>query len=117
MAINIKSIASTDEESRRKSFFELYCENPIPPNEVMANISLFSKRQELTKILFFDRIYQQILDIHGIIMEFGVRWGQNLATLTNLRGIHEPYNYSRKIIGFDTFSGFTQILQQDGAHP
>ena len=39
-------------------------------------------------------------------MEFGVRWGQNLITLNNLRGIYEPFNHSRKIIGFDTFEGF-----------
>lgn len=117
MSINIKTIASKEEENKRNAFLQLYSQNPIPPNEVMANISLFCKRQELTKILFFDRIYQNILDVHGVIMEFGVRWGQNLSTLTNLRGIYEPYNYSRKIIGFDTFSGFTQIQDKDGQHP
>ena len=36
-------------------------------------------------------------------MEFGVEWGSTLSLLIKLRSIHEPYNYSRKIIGFDTF--------------
>ena len=117
MSIDIKTIASNEEEVRRNAFLQLYLENPIPSREMLANIGLFSKRQELTKVLFFDRLYQQILDVHGVVMEFGVRWGQNLVTLTNLRGIYEPYNYSRKIIGFDTFSGFTQIHQRDGEHP
>ena len=39
-------------------------------------------------------------------MEFGVQYGASLSLLCKLRGIYEPYNYSRKIIGFDTFSGF-----------
>ena len=43
-------------------------------------------------------------------MEFGVEYGSSLALLSNLRAIYEPYNYSRKIIGFDTFSGFTEKL-------
>lgn len=34
-------------------------------------------------------------------MEFGVRWGQNLALFESFRGIYEPYNYNRKIVGFD----------------
>ena len=47
-------------------------------------------------------------------MEFCVRCGQNPITLNNLRGIHEPYNYSRKIIGFDTFEGFSGVSKEDG---
>ena len=43
-------------------------------------------------------------------MEFGVEFGSTLSLLTKLRGIYEPYNYSRKIIGFDTFTGFTSNL-------
>ncbi|HAQ71225.1 MAG TPA: crotonobetainyl-CoA--carnitine CoA-transferase [Flavobacteriales bacterium] len=49
-------------------------------------------------------------------MEFGVRWGQNLVTFNNLRGLHEPFNHSRKIIGFDTFSGFPMVVEKDGSH-
>jgi hypothetical protein len=47
-------------------------------------------------------------------MEFGVRWGQNMALFTSFRNIYEPYNVSRKIIGFDTFAGFPSISEQDG---
>ena len=116
MAIQIKTISSQQEQKQRQQILELYRNNPIPENEVLANVGLFSKRQELTKQLFFDRIYQQILNTHGVIMEFGVRWGQNLVTLNNLRGIYEPYNYSRKLIGFDTFSGFPSVDRKDGSH-
>jgi hypothetical protein len=59
-------------------------------------------------------LYLKIVDVHGIIIEFGVRWGQNLALYQNLRGIYEPFNYNRKIVGFDTFEGFPEVDDKDG---
>ena len=47
-------------------------------------------------------------------MEFGTRWGPNLAQFPALRGIYEPFNRHGKGIGFDTFSGFPKIENQDG---
>ena len=56
-----------------------------------------------------------ILDKEGVIMEFGVRWGQNLSVFTAMRSIYEPYNIKRKIIGFDTFKGFPKLTKKDSA--
>jgi hypothetical protein len=46
-------------------------------------------------------------------MEFGVRWGTTLNLLQSLRGVYEPFNRHRKIIGFDTFEGFTSVTKLD----
>jgi len=116
MGIEIKSIASETEIQNRNSLNQLFEKCPIPKNERLTNSGLFVKRQDLTKQLFFNDLYSKILGVHGVIMEFGVRWGQNLVTLNNLRGIHEPFNHSRKIIGFDTFSGFENVDEKDGNH-
>lgn len=116
MAIQIKSIASKTELENRGKLYNLFENCPIPKNERLFNTGLFVKRQDLTKQLFFNDLYLKVLKTHGVIMEFGVRWGQNLVTLNNLRGIHEPYNHSRKIIGFDTFSGFENVDAKDGSH-
>jgi len=43
----------------------------------------------------------------------GVHFGGGLMTWAKLSSIHEPANYSRKIIGFDTFSGFPYISPKD----
>lgn len=114
MSTTVKTIASSNELDNRAKLQALYTDNPIYENEQVSNVGLFLKRQELSKILFFNEIYSKILNVHGVIFEFGVRWGQNLTTLNNLRGIHEPYNYSRKIVGFDTFSGFEGVSEKDG---
>lgn len=114
MGINRVTISSKNENKNRDNFFELYENNPIPKNEQLSNLGIFIKRQDLTKQLFFNEIYKDILNVHGIIIELGTRWGQNLVTLNNLRGIYEPYNHSRRIVGFDTFEGFTPIDEKDG---
>lgn len=77
--------------------------------------NLFVKRIALSRLLYLNTLYLKILDVPGVICEFGVQWGATLATLSNLRGIHEPYNYSRTIIGFDTFSGFSKPDAKDGS--
>jgi hypothetical protein len=76
---------------------------------------VFLKRQVLSRILYLDHIYRKIVPVAGVICEFGVHWGGTMATLVNLRGIHEPFNHSRTIHGFDTFSGFPGVDKADGA--
>ena len=76
---NIGSLASTTECFISKKFIELFNDSPILEEEKLSNLSLFMKRQDLCIILFMNEIYQKILDVHGVIMEFGVRWGRNLA--------------------------------------
>ena len=88
-------------------------ESPLPDAELLDNLGLYLTRQTLSRIAFMQRIYAEIVPVHGVIMEFGVRWGQNLALFSNLRGIHEPFNYNRRIIGFDTFEGFPAISGKD----
>jgi hypothetical protein len=74
----------------------------------------FLKRQVLSRLLYQDLLYRKIVNVPGVICEFGVHWGATISTLVNLRGIHEPYNHSRVIYGFDTFSGFAEVDAKDG---
>ncbi|KAB0503448.1 MULTISPECIES: crotonobetainyl-CoA--carnitine CoA-transferase [Pseudomonas] len=72
-------------------------------------------RPTLARILNLNFLYDEMLPVAGSICEFGVHYGSSLATLLNLRAIKEPYNYSRHIFGFDTFSGFAAVDEKDGA--
>jgi hypothetical protein len=86
----------------------------IPNSELLDNLGVFLTRQNLSRINFIQELYQKILPVHGVIMEFGVRWGQNMSLFTSMRGMYEPYNYNRKVIGFDTFEGFPGVDERDG---
>lgn len=72
------------------------------------------KQKALSRIIYYHELYQKILDVPGVICEFGVQWGATLALLQNFRGMYEPNNVSRTIYGFDTFEGFSTIDSKDG---
>ncbi|NFE60769.1 crotonobetainyl-CoA--carnitine CoA-transferase [Clostridium botulinum] len=112
--INIIGNSTESEYKKRDEFYDLFENTPIPKNEVLQNLGLYMNRQALSRILFMNDLYKKIVDVHGIAVEFGVRWGQNLALFESFRGIYEPYNYNRKIVGFDTFEGFKSLDKNDG---
>ncbi|MBK8271161.1 MAG: crotonobetainyl-CoA--carnitine CoA-transferase [Planctomycetes bacterium] len=109
-----QTYSSADELDHRRRFFELFRSCPIPEGERLGNLGLFQNRQSLSRLFFMHELYQRIIPVHGVIMEFGVRWGQNLALFSTFRGMHEPYNFNRKLVGFDTFAGFPGVSEKDG---
>lgn len=113
--INVLSGATHHEQQNRDAFTQLLRESPIPDAEILQNLGLYLNRQTLSRILFMQQLYAQIVPVHGVIMEFGVRWGQNLALFENFRGMYEPFNYNRRIVGFDTFEGFPHVDSKDGS--
>ena len=52
----------------------------------------------------------------GLSWSSGCAGGQNLVLFESLRGIYEPFNHRRNVIGFDTWEGFPSVHQKDGGH-
>jgi len=94
---------------------DLFMNSPIPKNEIIDNLCLYSTRMNLSRIMFLNDLYREIINIPGVIIEFGPRWGANLALFSMLRGMYEPFNHTRKILGFDSFQGFVSIDEADGS--
>jgi hypothetical protein len=112
--IGVKTYSSPKEELVRQDFFEHFKKCPIPRAQVLSNLGLFLNSKNLARILFMNHLYQKIVDVQGIVIDFGTRWGQNMSLFAAMRGIYEPFNRHRKIVGFDTFSGFPSISDKDG---
>ena len=105
--------ASNVEVAHREKLYKLFRDRPMPDDQLMISLGLFLRSSALTKILFINELYELILDKPGVIMEFGTWWGQNLVLFENLRAIYEPFNASRRIIGFDTYEGYPNISDKD----
>jgi len=105
---------SQNEQIMRKEFLNLFKKCPIPDDEIMSNLGLFLNSKLLSRILFLHHIYTQIVDIPGIIIELGTRWGQNASLFAAMRGIYDTFNRHRKIVIFDTFEGFPVVHSKDG---
>ena len=111
---DIKEYSSSSEEVGRSKLLKLLMESPLPQNQLLSNLGLFLDSKNLSRFLFMDHLFRKIIDVQGVIIEFGTRWGQNMALFQALRGIYEPFNRHRKLIAFDTFQGFPKIHDKDG---
>jgi hypothetical protein len=108
-----KSSADNHVKNSRKSLAAMLKKTNIPDEEITANLGLYMERMHLSRLLLMHKLYKKIINVPGNIIEFGVRWGQNIALFNSFRGMYEPYNYTRRIIGFDTFSGFPSVNEKD----
>ena len=79
----------------------------------LNNFTRFVSRQTLSIFLAKHDLFRQILNVHGAIVECGVFMGGGTFTWAQCSAIYEPVNHGRKIIGFDTFSGFPGLSAQD----
>jgi hypothetical protein len=79
----------------------------------LSNFTKYVPRQNLTTFIAKYEIFKKILDVEGAIIECGVRFGGGLMAFSQLSSIFEPVNHTRKIVGFDTFSGFPNLSIHD----
>jgi len=109
------TMRSNVEEDNLQKLFDLQME-VLPHLGPQWNLhqTAFLRRQSLSRLIYYYELYRKIIDIPGVICEFGVQWGASLSTLINLRGMLEPFNHSRIIYGFDTFEGFLHLDERDG---
>lgn len=75
--------------------------------------SLYMSRQHFTKMLTRIELFKKIINVQGSIVECGTYKADSLLTFFHMSTILEPYSFTRKIIGFDSFSGFPTISEKD----
>jgi len=81
--------------------------------EKLKNFPKYVPRQDLTRFLVRNDLFQKVLHSSGSIVECGVLHGAGLMTFAQLSAIFEHLNSQRKIIGFDTFEGFPEPSKFD----
>lgn len=105
---------STEGDIEYRIDLETYFESSIGSNvEKLQNFTKYVPRQILTRFISKYEIFKKVLNIQGSVIECGVYLGGGLMTFAQLSAILEPVNHQRKIIGFDTFSGFTDLSKED----
>lgn len=104
----------TDQERDYLTDLERYFASSIGSNvEKLENFPKYVPRQSLTRFLSRNEIFKRVLNVQGSIVECGVLFGGGLMTFAQLSSIYEPVNMQRKVIGFDTWSGFPEIHDKD----
>ena len=85
----------------------------VPHTNPLLNPFLYLNRLSLTKWLTRIKLYEMSQNMPGSIVECGVRDGASLMVYYHLSSILTPFNFTQKIIGFDTFTGFPSVSSHD----
>ncbi len=88
-------------------------DSPFSNLERLQNFTLYTPRQDVTNFLVRYEIFKRALKVQGSIIECGVLRGAGLMAWAQFSAILEPTNHQRRVIGFDTFSGFPKLSKQD----
>ena len=94
---------------------EYYASSPGTHVDKLRAFPKFVPVAELGRFLAKSRIFDRVLGVPGSIVECGVFSGGGLMTWATLSAILEPLNHVRRVIGFDTFSGFVSTGPKDAA--
>jgi len=90
--MKLQSRASDRQLEARLKLVELFKDSPLPVEQLLVNLHLYMRSSVIAKVLYIDELYQEIIGIPGVVMEFGMWWGANLALFQSLRAVYEPYN-------------------------
>jgi hypothetical protein len=92
---------------------ELFDANPAPTHVKLEHFPKYLKRQKVTRYLALYELFKLSLPVKGSLVECGVNEGFGLMSWANFSAVLEPNNLTRRIYGFDTFSGFVDSHAKD----
>ncbi|MGV8058426.1 MAG: TylF/MycF/NovP-related O-methyltransferase [Smithellaceae bacterium] len=79
----------------------------------LENFPKYVRRQHLKRFLSMYEIFKLAIPVKGSIIECGVFKGFGVMSWAKLSTMLEPENLTRRIYGFDTFSGFPSVGKKD----
>lgn len=85
----------------------------VPIAQKLQTFPRHVRRQDVARFLAKHELFQLSLPANGNVVECGVFAGGGLFSWLHFSSIYEPYNHTRRVIGFDTFSGFPSLHQND----
>lgn len=123
MSLNFDSLNSDMKNYREKEkqiltdYVEFVKKHREIPDVHLYNFPRTTRTQEITKFVTLLDLYRQIQHVHGCIIEVGVLDGYNIIALGHLSEIFEHRNYTRKIYGFENFTGYTRRDEEHDTYP
>jgi len=90
-----------------------FTDSPLPISQRLQTFPRHVRRQDIARFLAKHELFRHALPVNGSIVECGVFAGGGLFSWHHFSAIYEPYNHTRRIIGFDTFDGFPSVDPKD----
>jgi len=107
------SLRTESEKRVGKNIEAIFQANLDSVETKLENFPKYVRRQHLKRFLSMYEIFKLALPVKGSVVECGVFRGFGLMSWAKLSTILEPENLTRRIYGFDTFSGFPSVTSGD----
>ena len=84
--------------------------------KIISSFTRFVRPIDITRFLVYYECFKKIKNIQGVVIDLGVLHGHSTFSIAQVAEILEPRNYTRRIIGFDTFAGYDvkSFTERDG---
>lgn len=109
----MKNLRTDDESDSEVALAASFEASPSSTVTKLANFPRYVRRQDLKKFLVRYELFKHVLNVKGSIIECGVHEGFGLMSWYHCSTALEPENLTRRIVGFDTFSGFPTLVAED----
>lgn len=116
MSMNVKpegGFRTKAEQEVGQKIEEVFRKCPDSVETKLENFTKYVRRQKITRFLALYEIFKKVSDVKGSIIECGVYRGFGLMAWAQLSAILEPVNLTRRIYGFDAFTGFPATHEKD----
>lgn len=87
----------------------------MPKSDLAANFPMWARSRDIARFLARYEIFRAIAEVPGCVFECGVHYGGGLASWIHISEIFEPVAFTRRLFGFDTFSGFPGVSSHDSS--
>jgi hypothetical protein len=101
------------EQNTADALCEAFERSPVPLAMRLQNFARHVRRQDLSRFLTKYELFKLVVGTPGNVVECGVFAGGGLLGWAHFASILDPYNHTRRVIGFDTFEGFPSIHEKD----
>ncbi|WP_031571363.1 TylF/MycF/NovP-related O-methyltransferase [Rheinheimera texasensis] len=94
---------------------QVISDNQLTSQDVLENFMLFYRRVNFAKFVTHIELFKHTVDLPGSIVELGVFKGASFMTFLKLCDVYCAGDTLKKVIGFDTWTGFVDLDVKDGA--
>jgi hypothetical protein len=108
------SLRHESERMQREVLEHLYEMTDLTVFEMFRNFPVFTPRFNLARFLAHYEIFKKVVGLPGVIIDLGVYRGASTFTWAKLCEIFCPTDVRKRVYGFDTFTGFQSLNQEDG---
>jgi hypothetical protein len=109
----MKKFRTAAEQETGKNIAAIFsgCADPVEIR--LENFPKYVRRNQLKRFLALYELFKLVLPVKGSVVDCGVFRGFSFMSWAKLSTILEPENLTRRIYGFDSFTGFPSVAAQD----